>query len=272
MLKKCLKNKNFMAGAVLLGILLTILIVSFFYLPYAPNQMHTQQKFELPSRWHPLGTDNFGRDILSRVMKGSQVAFLIGAASVAIGFVFGLMFGAASGYLGGIVDEVVMRVTDAQMAFPGVILALVIITVFGAGTLNTALALGITTIPRFCRITRAGFLQIKKLDYIKAARSRGASSLRLMAFHILPNMASPLLVTTSLSFASAVLAEAGLSYLGLGIQPPDPSWGMMLYEAQSYLLTNPWYAFIPGSMITMMVLGFNLLGDGLRDVTDSRTA
>lgn len=269
-MKKWYHNKNFMTGAVLLSFLLLILAVSFLYLPYDPNQMNTQQKFQLPSPVHLLGTDNFGRDILSRVMKGSQVAFLIGFSSVGIGLVFGLIFGALAGYFGGLADEIVMRLTDAQMAFPGIILALVIITVFGSGTLNTAIALGITSIPRFCRITRAGFMQIKELDYIKAARSRGASALRLMACHILPNMLSPLLVTASLGFATAILAEAGLSYLGLGIQPPDPSWGMMLFEAQGYLLTSPWYAFIPGSMITMMVLGFNLLGDGLRDITDAK--
>lgn len=270
MIKKCIHNRNFMVGAVLLGLLLLILLVSFVYLPFDPNQMNTKQKFQLPSFVHPLGTDNFGRDILSRVMKGSQSAFLVGFSSVAIGLVFGLIFGALAGYMGGMADELVMRITDAQMAFPGVILALVIITVFGSGTLNTAIALGITTIPRFCRITRAGFMQIKELDYIKAARSRGASALRLMALHILPNMLSPLLVTASLGFATAILAEAGLSYLGLGIQPPEPSWGMMLYEAQGFLLTNPWYAIIPGCMITIIVLGFNLLGDGLRDVTDTK--
>lgn len=270
MIHKCMRNKNFVAGGILLSILLLILLVSLIYLPYDPNQMNTQQKFQLPSLGHPLGTDNFGRDILSRVMKGSQAAFLVGFSSVGIGLVLGVALGAIAGYLGGAADEAIMRLTDAQMAFPGVILTLVIITVFGPGTLHTAIALGITSIPRFCRITRAGFMQIKELDYIKAARSRGASAPRLMAYHILPNMLSPLMVTASLGFAIAVLSEAGLSYLGLGIQPPDPSWGMMLFEAQSYLLTNPWYAFIPGCMITAMVLGFNLLGDGLRDVTDAK--
>ena len=268
-MKKWYHNTNFVVGIVLLSFLMLILIVSLFYLPYDPNEMNTQQKFQLPALSHPFGTDNFGRDILSRVMKGSQIAFFIGFFSTGVGLVFGLILGALAGYLGGLFDEIVMRITDAQMAFPGILLALVIITVFGSGTMNTAIALGITSIPRFCRITRTSFLQIKELDYIKAARSRGASSLRIMTLHILPNMISPLLVTVSLSFAGAILAEAGLSYLGLGVQPPDPSWGMMLYEAQGYLMLNPWYAFIPGSMITIMVLGFNLLGDGLRYLTDT---
>ena len=160
---------------------------------------------------------------------------------------------------------------DAKMAFPGVILALVFITIFGSGILNTAAALGIMAIPRFCRMTRSGFMQIKEMDYIKAARTRGASNIRIMFIHILPNVVSSLIVTASLGFSSAVLSEAGLSYLGLGIQPPDASWGKMLFEAQGYLLTNPWYAVVPGIMITIMVLGFNLLGDGIRDVTDCRS-
>lgn len=271
MIKKGLRNTNFKVGAVLLCVLLTILLVSLVYIPYDPNEMNTQAKFQLPSFNHLLGTDNFGRDIFSRIMKGSQIVFLVGFSSVAIGLTVGLLLGAVSGYLGGIVDEIIMRIMDAQMAFPGIILALVLITVFGAGSINTAVALGITSIPRFCRITRAGFMQIKELDYIKAAKSRGASALRLMVHHILPNMLSPLMVTATLVFATAVLSEAGLSYLGLGIQPPHPSWGKMLFEAQSYLLTNPWYAFIPGCMITIMVLGFNLFGDGLRDITDAKS-
>ncbi len=274
MLKRWFSEKrpgpNFLLGAALLLILISILAVSLFYLPYDPNEMNTKAIFQHPSFAHPLGTDNFGRDILSRVMKGSQVAFLVGLSSVSIGLVIGLVLGALAGYAGGWVDEGIMRVIDAQMAFPGVILALVIITVFGTGTFNTALALGITAVPRFTRITRAGFLQIKNLDYIKAARSWGVPTPRLMALHILPNMVSPLLVTMSLGIAGAILSEAGLSYLGLGIQPPHPSWGKMLFEAQAFLLTHPWYAFIPGAMITATVLGFNLLGDGLRDLSDRR--
>ena len=270
-MKKTKRNINLTAGAVLLGIFLIILLASLLYTPFDPNKMNTQAKFQPPSFQHLLGTDNFGRDILSRVMKGSQTVFFVGFTAVVIGLVTGFTLGAVSGYFGGAADEVIMRLTDAQMAFPAVILALVLITVIGPGGLSTAVALGITAIPRFCRITRACFKQIKELDYIKAAKSRGASALRLIAHHILPNMVSSLIVTATLAFSAAILAEAGLSYLGLGIQPPQPSWGKMLFEAQAYLLTNPWYAFIPGSMITLTVLGLNLLGDGLRDLTDTKT-
>ena len=265
------KNKNFRIGTILLGILLLMLLISFIYLPYPPNEMDSSMLLQTPSAEHIFGTDNFGRDILSRVMKGSQTAFGVGLGAVSIGMIFGVLLGALAGYFGGLTDEIIMRIMDAKMAFPGVILALVIITVFGNGIGNMIIALGIMAIPKFCRITRSGFMQIKEMDYIKAARTRGISTFRIMVFHMLPNISSSLLVTLTLGFSSAVLSEAGLSFLGLGIQPPASSWGRMLLEAQPYLLVDPLYAVIPGVMITMMVLGFNLLGDGLRDILDHRT-
>lgn len=269
-MKKYFKNKNFCVGFLLVSLLVLMALLSLVYTPYPPNEMDTANTLAAPSAAHLLGTDNFGRDILSRVMEGSQAAFLVGFGAVAIGMVLGVVLGALAGYFGGWIDEIVMRLVDTKMAFPGVILALVLITVFGSGMGNLILALGLMAIPRFCRITRSGFMREKELDYIKAAKSRGASALRIMVLHILPNISSSLIVTATLGFSSAVLSEAGLSYLGLGTQPPAPSWGRMLFEAQTYLLTDPLYAFIPGIMITMMVLGFNLLGDGLRDVTDRR--
>ncbi len=269
-MRKKQKNKNLVIGIVLVSFLLLLLIVSFFYLPYPPNKMDSANTLAMPSREHLLGTDNFGRDILSRIMKGSWLAFGIGFGAVTIGMVIGVVLGAIAGYFGGWMDEIVMRLMDAKMAFPGVILALVMITVFGNGIGNMILALGIMAIPRFCRITRTGFMQVKEMEYIKAAKSRGISDFRIMVFHIMPNISSSLLVTFTLGISSAILSEAGLSFLGLGIQPPHPSWGRMLFEAQSYLLTDPLYAVIPGIMITILVLGFNLLGDGLRDYLDHR--
>lgn len=263
-------NKNLVVGSLLISFLLLLLVVSFFYLPYPPNQMDSVNTLAMPSREHLLGTDNFGRDILSRIMKGSWMAFGIGFGAVMIGMVIGVLLGAIAGYFGGWIDEIVMRFMDAKMAFPGVILALVLITVFGNGIGNMILALGIMAIPRFCRITRTGFMQGKEMEYIKAAKSRGISDFRIMVFHIMPNISSSLLVTFTLGISSAILSEAGLSFLGLGIQPPHPSWGRMLFEAQSYLLIDPLYAVTPGIMITILVLGFNLLGDGLRDELDHR--
>lgn len=270
-MKNWFKNKNFCIGAVLLGFLLLMLVISFIYLPYPPDEIDSANILVKPSAEHLLGTDNFGRDILSRIMKGSQTAFGVGLGAVLIGLIAGVLLGAVAGYRGGITDEIIMRIMDAKMAFPGIILALVLITVFGNGIGNMILALGIMAIPRFCRITRSGFMQIKEMDYVKAARTRGISGIRIMIFHILPNISSSLLVTLTLGFSSAVLSEAGLSFLGLGIQPPAASWGRMLLEAQSYLLTDPFFAVVPGMMITIMVLGFNLLGDGLRDLLDHET-
>ncbi len=264
------KNYNLWIGAALISALFLLMLLSLVYIPYDYNEMNTKASFLHPSIQHLLGTDNFGRDIFSRIIKGAQVTFFVGFFAVGAGLVVGLFLGAVAGYFGGLLDEVIMRITDAQMAFPGVILALIFIAALGPGAFHTAIALGVMSVPRFCRITRAGFLQIKEMDYISAARARGASHLRIMALHILPNILSSLLVTASLGFSGAVLAEAGLSYLGLGIQPPDPSWGKMLFEAQSYLLTQPWYVVIPGSTITAMVLGFNLLGDGIRDLSERR--
>lgn len=267
-MKKYFKNKNFCIGAALVAFLFLFMLISLVYTPYPPDKMDTAHVFESPSSRHLLGTDNFGRDILSRLMVGSQAAFFVGIGTVVIGLTIGLLLGAAAGYFGGWLDEIVMRLMDAKMAFPGIILALILITVFGSGAFHTTIALGIMSIPKFCRVSRSGFMQIKQLEYVKAAKARGASDIRIMALHILPNITSSLIVTIVLGFSGAVLSEAGLSYLGLGIQPPAASWGKMLYEAQAYMMTNPLYAVIPGVMITLMVLGFNLLGDGLRDLAD----
>lgn len=255
----------------LIGILVLLMLASFFYTPYEPNLMNTKERFITPCFEHLLGTDNFGRDILSRVMKGAQIAFIVGFSSVAIGLIVGIIIGSIAGYLGGWIDEIIMRFIDAKMAFPGVLLALMLISIFGTGLKNTVLALGIMAIPRFVRITRSGYMQYKEAEFVKAAKVKGAGIFRIMYLHILPNIISPLIVTCSLGFASSVLAESGLSYLGLGIQPPNPSWGKMLNEAQGFVINTPWYAVAPGILITMMVLGFNLIGDGIRDVNDSKS-
>ncbi len=264
------KNISFYIGASLVCILLLIMLVSFFYTPYDVNNMVVSDRFQPPSSKYLLGTDNFGRDILSRIMQGTQTAFLVGTSSVVISMGIGVMLGASAGYLGGWIDEIIMRIIDALMAFPTILLALVFIAIFGPTTLNTTIAIGIRGIPTFARIARSGFLQFKEMEFVKAAQSIGASKLRIMFIHILPNIISPIIISASLAFATAVLSEAGLSYLGLGIQPPDPSWGRMLKEAQSYLSRAPWYTLSPGIIITMAVLGFNLLGDGIRDLRDPR--
>ena len=256
-MKRYLKNKSFLTGAILAFIMLGMLVVSLFWLPYDPEEMYLAPKLSLPSISHLMGTDQFGRDVMSRIMKGIQVSFGIGVVVVAAGGLVGTLLGACSGYFGGYVDEVIMKIVDAQMAFPGILLALMPI-----------LALSIMSIPRFVRMARSGFLKLREADFVKAERVRGASAPRIMFLHILPNLFSELTATASLTFASAVMSEAGLSYLGLGVAPPKPSLGLMLSDAQQTLLMAPWNIAMPAIVITLLVMSFNLIGDGIQEVTE----
>ena len=266
-LKKCLHNKNFIIGLCMVGLMVLVMVVGFFYMPYDPDAMDTENELQFFSVAHPLGTDQFGRDVLSRIMQGARVSFLVGALTVVFGLVVGGAVGAIAGYYGGKVDEVIMKLIDTQMAFPGVLLALMLIAVFGNGIQNLILALGVMSIPRFARITRSGFIKYRDAEFIRAARSRGAGDGRIIFRHILPNIVPELIVTSSLGFAGAVMSEAGLSYLGLGIKPPTPSFGKMLSEAQGEILQAGWYVLVPAAAITLLVMGFNLIGDALQEVT-----
>ena len=266
-LKKCLRNKNFILGSCMVGLMVLIMVVGFFYMPYDPDVMDTEHELQFFSAAHPLGTDQFGRDILSRIMEGTRVSFLVGALTVVFGLLVGGAVGAVAGYYGGKIDEVIMKLIDTQMAFPGVLLALMLIAVFGNSLQNLIFALGIMSIPRFARITRSGFIKYRDAEFIKAARSRGAGDGRIIFLHSLPNIVPELIVTSSLGFAGAVMSEAGLSYLGLGIQPPTPSFGKMLSEAQAEILQAGWYVLVPAAAITLLVMGFNLIGDALQEVT-----
>ena len=267
-LKKCLHNKNFIIGLCMVGLMVLVMVVGFFYMPYDPDAMDTENELQFFSAAHPLGTDQFGRDVLSRIMQGARVSFLVGALTVVFGLVVGGAVGAIAGYYGGKVDEVIMKLIDTQMAFPGVLLALMLIAVFGNSIQNLILALGVMSIPRFARITRSGFIKYRDAEFIRAARSRGAGDGRIIFRHILPNIVPELIVTSSLGFAGAVMSEAGLSYLGLGIQPPTPSFGKMLSEAQGEILQAGWYVLVPAAAITLLVMGFNLIGDALQEVTE----
>lgn len=266
-LKKCLHNKNFIIGLCMVGLMVLVMVVGFFYMPYDPDAMDTENELQFFSAAHPLGTDQFGRDVLSRIMQGARVSFLVGALTVVFGLVVGGAVGAVAGYYGGKVDEVIMKLIDTQMAFPGVLLALMLIAVFGNSIQNLILALGVMSIPRFARITRSDFIKYRDAEFIRAARSRGAGDGRIIFRHILPNIVPELIVTSSLGFAGAVMSEAGLSYLGLGIQPPTPSFGKMLSEAQGEILQAGWYVLVPAAAITLLVMGFNLIGDALQEVT-----
>jgi peptide/nickel transport system permease protein len=216
-----------------------------------------------PSWQHLLGTDNFGRDIFSRVIQGAGATFVIAAATVAIGLVAGLVIGGLTGYYGGWVDEILMRLNDSITAFPSILLALVFIAIFGSGKYQIILSLGLLFVPSFARIVRTEVAKQKNLDYVQSARLMGAGDMRILFVHILPNTVPVLLSTVAIGFNNAVLAEASMSYLGVGVQPPDPSLGRMLNEAQSYLLSAPWYALSAGVAIILLVLGFGLLSEGL---------
>jgi peptide/nickel transport system permease protein len=265
------KNINLIIGSLILFAFLIMMIVSFFYTPYDVNEMDITNKLQPPSLVHWFGTDEFGRDVFSRIMVGTQTAFFVGTVSVSIGLIFGVLIGGVSGYFGGWIDEIIMRIIDALMAFPGIILALMLVAVFGSGMVNTSIALGLMAIPGIARIARSGFLQSKDAEYVQAAKLMGQTPLRIMTKHILPNVISPIIVAASIAFAVAMLAEAGLSYLGLGVQPPDPSWGRMLKDSQGYLVSAPWYTYAPGVVITLMVLGFYLLSNAIRDISDPRS-
>ena len=257
------------AGTVLLLIIL-MAVFDETVAPAGPNEIAVEDRLQPPSLQHPFGTDDLGRDILSRVVLGAGVSLRVGFLAVAFALVVGSLIGLLAGFYGGWVDDVLMRFMDILFAFPAVLLAIAVLAVRGPGSGNTALAIGIVYIPVFARVTRASVLGVREEVYVRASRSVGASDFRLLTRHVLPNAAPPIIVQTSISLAFAVLAEAALSFLGLGTQPPNPSWGLMLAEGRGFIDIAWWLAFFPGMAIFLTVLCFNLLGDGLRDVLDPR--
>ena len=269
-MRRCFKNLNFSLGLTLAAVVVIMAGISLFWTPYEPNTMDARHRLEAPSLAHPLGTDQYGRDTLSRVMAGAVNSIIVGLITVAIGMGAGVILGLISAWGNRLVDEAVMRMADLLFSFPAVLSAILITAVLGPSVINAMLAIGIFYIPVFARLTRASALTVKELDYIAAARVAGQSETAIVWRHVLPNILSPLIVQATIQFAVAILAEAGLSYLGLGTQPPHPSWGRMLNEAQTFLELAPWMAIFPGLAIAWAVLGFNLLGDGLRDILDPR--
>jgi peptide/nickel transport system permease protein len=254
-------------------VLLAIIVVATFDQTFAPQSANAQDipnRLEGPSWSHPFGTDDLGRDILSRVILGASVSLKVGFLSVGLALVVGTVLGLLAGFYGRWVDDVLMRIMDMLFAFPAVLLAIAILAIRGPGTSNTIIAIAIVYVPIFARVTRASVLGVREEVYVRASRSVGASDFRLLTRHVLPNAAPPIIVQTSISLAFAVLAEAALSFLGLGTQPPNPSWGLMLAEGRGYIDLAWWLAFFPGMAIVLTVLCFNLLGDGLRDVLDPR--
>jgi peptide/nickel transport system permease protein len=254
-------------------VLLLIIVVAIFDQTFAsqgPNEQDIPGRLRPPSWSHPFGTDDLGRDILARVILGASVSLKVGFLSVGLALVAGTLIGLLAGFYGRWVDDVLMRLMDMLFAFPAVLLAIAILAIRGPGTSNTIIAIAVVYVPIFARVTRASVLGVREEVYVRASRSIGASDFRLLTRHVLPNAAPPIIVQTSISLAFAVLAEAALSFLGLGTQPPNPSWGLMLAEGNEFINRAWWLAFFPGMAIVVTVLCFNLLGDGLRDVLDPR--
>ncbi|WP_420345477.1 ABC transporter permease [Pelagibius sp.] len=261
---------NLMIGLAVTLTLVAVALLSLVWTPYAVSVIDIPGKLQPPSADHWLGTDQFGRDVLSRIMAGAVNSITVSLVAVGIGAGIGVPLGALAAARRGLVEEVVMRFNDFTFAFPALLSAVMITALFGPGAVNAIIAIGIFNIPVFARLTRAAALSLWKRDFVLAARVAGRGRLRITTDHILPNIASLLIVQMTIQFALAILAEAGLSYLGLGTQPPNPSWGKMLNEAQTLMFIAPQLAVFPGLAIMVTVLGLNLLGDGLRDLLDPR--
>jgi len=268
--RRARRHRAFGVGLLLTGLIVATAVCSLVYTPRDPLRMELSARLAAPSVAHPMGTDQYGRDLLSRVMRGAIASLAVGAVAVGIGMVLGVLLGAAGGWRGGWLDEAVMRLADAVYGFPAVLSALLLAAVFHPGVLISMVAVGIAYVPVFARLTRANVLALRVQEFVTAAEALGAGDGAILWRHVLPNTVSPLIVQATISFPLAILAEAALSYLGLGTQPPRPSWGLMLRDAQSFLQLSPWYAIFPGAAIALAVLGFNLLGDGLRDLLDPR--
>jgi len=262
---------NLSFGLGLVGLVAVAALLSFFWLPHDPNAMDFTAQLAGPSAAHPLGTDQLGRDLLSRVLVGSRGALLVGFVAVGIALTLGCLVGAVAGFAGGFLDDALMRLIDVLYAFPPILLALLFAAIYSPGTLTAMSAIGIATAPVFARLLRASVLELKNREFVEAGRALGSGRRRLLGRHILPNALSPIIVQASLSLAVAVLAEAALSFLGLGTPPRTPSWGNMLREAQGFLQLSPYPVLVPGLAIVVTVLGWSLLGDGLRDLRDPRS-
>lgn len=264
-------NRNLIIGTALSSLVILAALLSFFWTPYAHTTMNIPEKLQTPNWIHWFGTDHFGRDIFSMIMVGARTSIAVALVAVSIGIALGVPLGlTAAARKGSWLDELIMRGNDLVFAFPAIIIAILITAVFGAGAINAIIAIGIFNIPVFARVTRGAALSLWERDFILSARVAGKSSARISFEHILPNVMNLLIVQGTIQFSLGILAEAGLSYVGLGAQPPTPSWGRMLADAQTMVSFAPHLALIPGFAIILTVLGLNLMGDGLRDYLDPR--
>lgn len=269
-MKNIFGNRNITVGIILVSILAAITFVSIFWTPYPPAEIDSDAILQGPSPEHWGGTDKLGRDIVSRTMAAGQTAFSIAVITVSCSMVIGVLLALMAGYFQGFAGNLIMRLTDAFKSIPSLLFAMMIAAIMGRSFESTTFAITMILIPQFIRMTRAAVLKVKESEYIQWTKLIGLNPMRVMVFHILPNIISTIIITVSLAFSEAILTEAALSYLGLGIKPPEPSWGQMLSEGQASIITAPWGVLLPGLMITLLVLGFNLLGDGLSEALNSR--
>src|SRR3954469_12814137 len=268
--RRFLRSRTGLFGVV---VLLTVTLCAVFaaqIAPYSPTRQNFLDEKEPPSREHLMGTDEFGRDVFSRVIWGAQASLLAGAVAASIALVIGLVLGMLAAFYGGALDSVTMRVMDIILAFPYLLLAIAVVAILGPGLVNAMIAIGIVYVPYYARVVRGSVLSVRAREYVEAARALGAADGRVMVQHVLPNALAPVIVQTTLNVGTAIIDTAGLSFLGLGTQPPTPDWGNMLAGGRSYVIDAPWIATFPGLAILVTVLSFNLMGDALRDAFDPR--
>ena len=269
-LRRLFRSRNVVVGGLVLLVIILLVVFAPYLTPYEPTEQLRRHRLEPPSVDHLFGTDNLGRDIFTRVIYGGRISLQVGIFSVAIGATIGTALGLISGYFGSWIDTIIMRFIDVMLAFPGILLALAIIAVLGRDLRNVMIAVGVSSIPIYSRIVRGSTLSIKQVDFVVAAQAIGVPKWRILTHHILPNVFAPILIVATNGLAGAIITGAALSFLGLGAQPPNPEWGLMLAQGQEYIRVASWVTTFPGIAIMITVLAVNLLGDGLRDVLDPR--
>jgi peptide/nickel transport system permease protein len=268
--RRLVRSPSLVAGAIVLVLIIAAAVGARQIAPYSPIDQAFTEQLRPPSSAHLFGTDEFGRDIFSRVVFGARIALAAGVLADGIAASLGILLGIVSGYFGGWVDSTVMRIVDVMLAFPYLLLAMIVVAILGPGLTNAMIAIGIVYTPQFSRLVRGAVLAIRGQEFVEAATALGAGAVRILGRHLLPNVLSPIIVMTTLTIGFTIVETAGLSFLGLGASPPTPEWGSMLATGRSYMLTAPWIATFPGLAILVTVVGFNLVGDGLRDLLDPR--
>lgn len=268
--KRFRRHRMGMAGLLIVVVIIIMAVLAPMIAPYDPLKVRFEDSLKSPSLKYPFGTDLLGRDILSRIIYGSRVSIQVGIIAVAISLIIGLILGLVAGFFGSWIDVIIMRLVDITYAFPFLLFAIAIMTILGPGFINVFIAIGIINWAWFARVVRGSVLSAREQEYVLAARALGASPTRIMFKHIMPNIVAPVIVGAALNSGYAILAEAALSFLGIGVQPPNPSWGLMLSDARSYISNAPWMTLYPGLAISLTVLGFILLGNGIRDAIDPR--